>query len=185
MSAVEHPAVTEAEYLAWDLAHEGKHEFVNGEILAMAGASRDHGVVVANAAIAIGLQLRRGPCRPFIADLRVRIDETGLYAYPDLVVVCGEQQFAPTTPESLLNPSVIVEVISPTTATYDRGAKVAHYRQRPTVTDIVLLDPAQRTVEHYHRVSATEWRLLVLTEGELVLEAIGARVAIAELFEGL
>lgn len=185
MSAIGRPIVTEAEYLAWDLAHEGKHEFVNFEIVAMAGASEGHGIVVANAALALGVRLRGGPCRLFIADLRVRIDETGLYAYPDVVVVCGERRFAPTTPESLLNPSVIIEVLSPTTATYDRGAKVAHYRRRPTVSDIVLLDPDARTVEHYARLGDEEWRLATLRDGELGLVALGLAIPVAELFEGL
>src|SRR5687768_4201773 len=118
MSAVPSPTVTEAEYLAYDLAHEGKHELVGGVIVAMAGASEAHGVVVSNAHLAIGGRLRGSRCRSFVADLRVRISETGLYAYPDVVVVCGPREFAPTNPETLLNPRVIVEVLSPSTEAY-------------------------------------------------------------------
>ncbi len=185
MSAIPQHIITEAEYLAFDLEHEGKHEFVNGEILAMAGATEAHGIVTANVTIAFGSRLRGSPCRPFVADLRVRIDETGLYAYPDVVVVCGEREFAPTTPETLLNPTVLVEVLSPSTATYDRGAKAEHFRRRASVTDVVLIDPEDRTIAHYHRLSADEWHLTTLREGELVLKAIGIAVPLAEVFEGL
>jgi Uma2 family endonuclease len=182
MSAI--PPSTEAEYLAWDLAHDGRHEFVNGQIVAMAGAGEEHGLVVTNATLAFGTRLRGSSCRVFVADLRVRIDETGLYAYPDLVVVCGERRFAPTTPESLLNPTVLLEVASPTTEAYDRGAKAAHYRRRPSVQDIVLLDPGRRTVEHYRRLGPEQWHLETRADGEIALESLGIRIPVAELFDG-
>lgn len=185
MPALEKRTVSEAEYLAWDLAHEGKHELVNGELIAMAGASEAHGVVVGNLAGALFLRLRGSPCRAFIADLRVHLEETGLYAYPDVVVVCGERRFAPTTPESLLNPTVIFEVLSPSTATFDRGAKAAHYRRAGSVTDVVLLDPASRSAEHYQRRGAEEWRLVTQREGELDLLSLGVKLPLSELVEGL
>lgn len=185
MSTLPRLDFTEEEYLAYDLAHEGKHEFVNGEIVAMSGASEDHGLVVGNLHGALHQQLRGRPCRAFIADLRVRIDETGLYAYPDIVVTCGEREFAPTKPDSLLNPTVIFEVLSPSTENHDRGTKVAHYRRRPSLRDIVLVHPIARYVEHYARVSDNEWRIVTLTSGDLALPSIGAKLPLAEIFEGL
>ncbi len=185
MSAIPSTAATEAEYLAHDLAHEGKHEFVNGQILAMARASEDHGIVVSNVHGALFPRFRGSPCRAFVADLRVRIDETGLYAYPDDVVVCGERQFAPTNPESLVNPTVLVEVASPSTEAYDRGARAAHYRRRPSVQEILLVDPARRSVEHYRRLGPEQWNLETRTVGDLALDSLGIRVPVAELFEGL
>jgi Uma2 family endonuclease len=99
--------------------------------------------------------------------------------------VCGEREFAPTTPESLLNPTVLIEVASPSTEAYDRGAKAAHYRRRPTVQEILLVDPARRSVEHYRRTGAERWDLETRTEGEIRLPSLGISVPIAELFEGL
>lgn len=177
--------VTEDEYLAFDLASDGKNEFVNGEIVAMSGVSEPHAVVSGNIFGELFARLRGSPCRPFIADLRVRIDETGLYAYPDIVVACGPREFAPTTPETLLNPRVVVEVLSPSTESYDRGAKTSHYRQRESIQEIVLVDPIKRNIDHYRRVSANEWRLVNLTEGDLVLDSIGATLPLAAIFEDL
>lgn len=109
MQAQKLPQVTVAEYLEYDRTHDGRHEYVNGEIIAMAGASMAHGSLVSNAHFRLR-QSMRGGCRAVIADLRVAIDETGLYAYPDITVVCGEPDLAPTTPETLLNPAVLIEV---------------------------------------------------------------------------
>ncbi|MBI5493598.1 MAG: Uma2 family endonuclease [Deltaproteobacteria bacterium] len=118
-----HARMTEEQYLAFDIANEGKHEFVNGEAVAMAGASEAHSILQANILVALTNRLRGGRCRVHGSDLRVRLAETGMYAYPDVTVVCGKAEFAPTRPESLLNPRVIVEVLSETTANYDLGAK--------------------------------------------------------------
>lgn len=131
--------VSDGEYLALDAASDEKSEFVNGEIVAMAGATEAHSLLQANALIAFARRLHGGgPSRVHGPDLRVRIDETGMYAYPDVVVVCGKPEWAPTRPESLLNPSVIVEVLSESTAGYDRGPKLHHYRRRPSVQAILL-----------------------------------------------
>lgn len=185
MSALPHNPVTEEEYLAYDLASDGKNELVNGEILATSGASDAHNSVVWSLSGLLYQQLRGKPCRASVADMRVRVDETGLYAYPDLVVTCGPREFAPTTPETLLNPRVLFEVLSPSTEFYDRGAKTLHYRQRESVQEIVLVHPVKRSIEHYRRIAANDWRILHLTEGDLVLESIGATLPLATIFEGL
>ncbi len=185
MSTLPHIPVTEEEYLAYDLASDGKNEFVNGEILAMSGATDTHNAVVWHLSGLLYQQLRGKPCRASVGDMRVRIDETGLYAYPDLVVTCGPREFVPSNPETLLNPRVIVEVLSPSTEWYDRGAKTSHYRQRETVQEIVLVDPIKRNIDHYRRISANEWRVVNLTEGDLVLESIGATLPLAAIFEDL
>ena len=125
--------MTEAEYLEYDRTHDGKYEYVNGEVVAMSGVSDAHDRIQVNATVALANRLRGGPGRVRGADLRVRLDETGLYGYPDLTIVYGEPAFAATRPVTLLNPRVIIEVLSETTEEYDRGAKVAHYRQRAMV----------------------------------------------------
>jgi Uma2 family endonuclease len=179
--------VTEEEYLAWDLAHEGKHEFVNGEILAMAGTDPTHDRVVANLLAALTVRLRGGPCRVHTADLRVRTDETGLYSYPDLTVVCGEPTFAPTRPATLLNPTVLIEVLSPTTAAWDTGGKAAHYRRRASLRGHLLVTVPDRRIELYERRPDDRW-LLTPVEGEaavLRIEVLGVDLPLSEVFDGV
>ena len=151
--------MTEAEYLEYDRTHEGKHEFVNGEVIAMSGVSDAHDRIELNTIGALLGRLGAGPCRVRGSNLRVRLDETGLYCYPDLTIVCGEPVFAPTRPVTLLNPRVIVEVLSETTEEYDRGAKVAHYRQRASVELILLIDSRRRFIERQARNSDGTWTL--------------------------
>lgn len=176
--------MTEDEYLEYDRTHEGKREFVNGEMIDMAGASEAHSLIVTNLTIAIGSHLRRGPCRTHGSDMRVRIDETGLYAYPDLTVVCGEPQFAPTRPESLLNPSLLVEVLSPSTANYDRGAKLEHYRRRPSVRAILLVDSGRRRVNCYVRNPDDTWTLSDHEDGAVRVPHLDLTLAVDEIYEG-
>ncbi len=159
--------MTEAEYLAYDLAHEGKCEFVNGEVLAMSGVTPAHDVVQVNLVVALANRLRGTDCRVRGPDLRVRLDETGLYGYPDLTIVRGAAGYAPTRPETLLNPRVIVEVLSESTEEYDRGAKAAHYRRRASVESILLVDSRQRLVEVQRRNANGTWTLSEHTAGTI------------------
>src|SRR5947209_1452139 len=110
-----------AEYLAIERAAEYKSEFFAGELFAMAGASPAHVLITSNVNRELGTQLRNCPCRVYSSDLRVKVSATGLYTYPDVAVVCGEQQFDDEHRDSLLNPTLVVEVLSPSTEAYDRG----------------------------------------------------------------
>lgn len=177
--------MTVEDYLAFDLAHEGKHEFVNGELWSMAGASLAHNLVAANLTIALGQRLRGSTCRVYSSDQRVLIDETGLYCYPDRTVVCGRPETAPTTPPSLTNPRVLVEVLSPTTASLDKDAKFAHYRQRASVAAVLFVSPADRRVEHYARCEAGWLLTEAQGEGVLALPELNLELSLAELFDGL
>ena len=175
--------MTEAEYLEYDRTHEGKHELVNGAVVAMSGASDAHDRIQVNAIVAFATRLRGGPCRVRGSDLRVRLDETGLYCYPDLTIVCGEAEFMPTRPVTLLNPRVIVEVLSESTEEYDRGAKVAHYRHRHTVDLILLIDSQRRFIERQQRNPDGTWTLSEhSTDAVRVLEL---EVPIEELYDGV
>jgi Uma2 family endonuclease len=187
LSQAPHRKLTEHEYLAWELAHDGKHEYVNGEVLAMAGTDPSHDRVVANLVVALTARLRGGPCRVHTADLRVRIDETGLYAYPDLTVVCGEPVFAPTRPATLLNPTLVVEVLSPTTAAWDTGGKAAHYRRRESLRGHLLVTVPDRRIELYERRPADRW-LLTPVQGEeatLRIEVLDLDLPLGEVFDGV
>jgi Uma2 family endonuclease len=127
MSALARTQMTPEEYLAWDASHEGKHEYVNGEMWAMAWAQTAHNIVTANLIGVLYGRLRASPCYPLASDMRVLIDETGLYCYPDVTVVCGPPETLPTQPPTLTNPSVVVEVLSESTAAFDKDVKFAHY----------------------------------------------------------
>jgi Uma2 family endonuclease len=177
--------MSEAEYLEYDETHEGKHEFVNGEVVAMSGASEAHLVIVGNLHVALRTRLRGGPCFPFISDLRVRLAETGMYCYPDLTVVCGERKFAPTRPESLTNPRVVIEVLSESTAGYDRGAKFAHYRLRPSIELVVFADSQRRLVETHAREPGDAWTLRTHPAGEVPFTCLGISVPVEEIYEGV
>lgn len=175
--------MTEAEYLEYDRTHEGKHELVNGEVVAMSGVSDAHDRIQVNAMVALSNRLRGGPCRVRGPELRVRLDETGLYCYPDLTVVCGEPAFAPTRPVTLLNPRVIVEVLSEATEEYDRGAKVAHYRHRASVDVILLIDSQRRLVERQQRNQDGTWTLSEHTTG--AVKVLDVELALDELYESV
>lgn len=186
MTAVRHPSMTEAEYLAYDLAHEGKHEFYNGEIVAMAGASLAHALVTMNIGGALRTLLRRSPCRVFSADLRVLIEDTGAYVYPDLTVVCGTPELRPTNPQTLTNPKVVVEVLSSSNAGHDRGPKAAHYRRVASLAAYLLVDIESRRIEAYYRGDDGVWRLdEAQGEAELPVRALNIVLPLPEAWEGL
>jgi Uma2 family endonuclease len=176
--------MSEAEYLAWEAEQEGKHEWVNGEVVAMAGASARHSTIQANFLSGLVTRLRGRNCRAHGSDLRVRIAETGLYAYPDVTVVCGPPEYAPTRPESLLNPRVVVEIFSESTEDHDRGAKAAHYRKRPSVQAIVFVDSRRKMVELQARNADGTWTLSERGEGELRIDCVDVTVPLEEIYEG-
>lgn len=183
MSAAKSLRASVEEYLAYDLANEGRHEFLNGEILAMAGASDAHVVIHGNLQFLAGRHLRGGPCRPLGPDLRVFVGEAGNYLYPDLVVVCGPREYASTNPPSLLNPKVVFEVLSPSTEALDRGAKAAHYRLRASVEAYVLICSDRRSVEVQVRNPDGTWSLTEATQGSIRVAPIEMDLELDELYD--
>ena len=129
--------LTPEQYLEIERKAEFKSEYYQGEMFAMSGASYPHIGIVANAVASLHQQLRRGPCRPLSNDMRVRVTATGLYTYPDVVVVCGEPRFLDDTFDTLLNPTVIIEVLSESTEAYDRGQKFEQYRSLESLAEYV------------------------------------------------
>lgn len=157
-------------YLKHERAAETKSELVDGYTVAMAGASRAHNLITANLARILGNHLLGGPCELYTNDMRVRVAATGLHAYPDAVLVCDAPQFVDDAFDTLLNPVVLIEVLSPTTAAFDRGRKFQDYRQIPTLQHYLLIEQQQRHIECYTRRPDATW---VLTE------ASGAAASIA------
>jgi Uma2 family endonuclease len=155
-------------YLEHDRTHDGKHEFVNGEVVAMGGAGPAHNIISANLISALHAGLQARPCVVFTADQRVNVRTTGLYCYPDVTVACGEHRFSNENPPSLLNPTFLAEVLSPSTENYDRGAKAAHFRRLESLQGYLLLSSTERHVELYVR-SGLSWTFSE-ARGEEVLE---------------
>jgi Uma2 family endonuclease len=157
--------MSEAEYLEYDRTHDGKHERVGGEVFAMSGVSPAHNRIEVNTIVALGSRLRGAPCQVNGSNLRVRLDDNDGYCYPDVSIVCGKAEFAPARPPTLLNPRVIIEIVSKSTEDHDRGAKAAHYRRRPTVELVLLIDSRRLHVERQSRNSDGSWTLTEHTSG--------------------
>ncbi|MDP2311664.1 MAG: Uma2 family endonuclease [Pseudomonadota bacterium] len=176
--------MTEAEYLAFDASHEGRHEFINGELVSMAGGTEAHALATMNVGGWLRGALRGSSCRVYSSDLRVHLDETGLYAYPDVTVVCGASDLTTTNPPSVLNPRVIVEVLSGSTEAHDRGAKAAHYRQRASVEAIVFVSTETRRVEVLTRAADGTWILQEATSGEVPIPPLHIALPVDEVYAG-
>lgn len=170
------------EYLRRERESVAKHEYLSGRIYAMAGGSPSHNVIGSNIIIAVGGRLRGKPCRTFTSDQRVRVTATA-YCYPDVTVGCGEPRF--DQDDTLQNPTVIFEVLSPTTEGYDRGEKFARYRLLEPLQEIVFVAQDRVRVERYARTEAG-WTLKddlsELTE-TLRLDSVGISVPVSELYE--
>ncbi len=173
------------EYLAFERESEVKHEYLDGEIFAMSGASRKHNRISWNVVEALGPQLRKSGCEGFVSDMRVWIPATEMFTYPDVVVVCEEPQFYEgEAPETLLNPTLIVEVLSPSTEDYDRGRKFAHYRSIPDLQVYLLVAQDQAHVERFERQESGLWVLYETDDVDQTLElpAVGASLALADVY---
>ena len=187
MSAVPIPKLTEAEYLAIERKADFKSEFYRGEMFAMADASRERNTVKENLIGEIYTCLKRSPCRSFSSDQRVKIQATGLYTYPDIVIVCGKPEYDSVDRDSLINPDAIIEVLSPSTETYDRGAKFRQYQQLPSVKEYILVSQNEPLCERFVRQTDGTWVLTIITglAGELAFTTVPVRVPLADIYNGV
>jgi len=184
MSAAPKPFLSPQEYLAREREAETKSEYYDGETFAMAGGSEEHSLIAVNVAGALNFQLADRPCKVYNSDMRVRVEEDGPYAYPDVSVVCGEAEFADAERDVLLNPMVIIEVLSPTTEAWDRGGKFQRYQQMAALQEYVLIAQDQPRVERYERQGDEQWLLTVTTglNGVLSLRSIGCELGLADIY---
>ncbi|MCW3096661.1 MAG: hypothetical protein JWL77_2279 [Chthonomonadaceae bacterium] len=174
------------EYLNWEEDQPTKHEYFHGRVYAMTGGSLEHITIIQNLGLSLGNRLKGGGCRVFTSELRVKVDATGLYTYPDAVVVCGEMQLDRRTKSvTLLNPTLIIEVLSASTEAYDRGDKFAHFRTLPSLTDYILISTTSAQVEHFQRQPDGDWLLTVRSglETTLTLKTLGIELPFAEIYE--
>ncbi|MCA9570774.1 MAG: Uma2 family endonuclease [Myxococcales bacterium] len=162
---------------------EGRHELEDGRVVAMSGGTPAHARLPMNLAAALYPQLGSGPCAVYSGDLRIYVEATANSYYPDLTVVCGEVALHPHDDHALVNPAVLVEVLSPSSAMRDRGRKGPEYRTLPSLQDLLFVAQDRRHVEHWQRVEVG-WRVVELTAGTLVL-ACGAEVALDALYAGV
>lgn len=177
--------VTPEEYLAAERAAAWRSEYVAGEVVAMSGGSLRHNLVAGNVLASLHGQLRHRPCWVAGSDMRVKVSETGLFTYPDVVAVCGEARFDDGERDTLLNPTLIVEVLSRTTEAYDRGEKFAHYRRIESLAEYVLVSQKRVLVERFSRQSDGSWNLEAFEDlgGEVALPSIGGFLRLAEVYE--
>jgi Uma2 family endonuclease len=174
---------TPEQYLAMERKADFKSEYDGGFITAMAGASRQHNLIAGNMHSEMRSQLKARPCEVYIGDMRLCVGPTGLYTNPDVMVACGETQFQVDDVDTLLNPTVIVEVLSESTESYDRGRKFGHYRRLPSLREYVLVAQDEIRVERY-TCRGDDWVLTELTrlDDTLRLTSIDCEVALREIY---
>lgn len=172
-----------ADYLALEEASNTRHEFLRGEIYAMAGGTPEHSALAVALTVALANQLRGGPCRVFSSDLRVRVLATGLATYPDVTVVCGPLERDPESAATVANPHLVVEVLSDSTEAYDRGQKLEHYRRIPSLRSVVLISHRQAEMDVWERTSDGHWHSHSFGPGQTaVLEAPPVRLSVDEIY---
>jgi len=177
--------ISPEEYLAMEEQADHKSEYFNGEIFAMVGASINHNRITGNINAFFNTALARSTCESFASDMRLQVKANGLYTYPDVMVVCGKPEFATGRNDTITNPILIVEVLSPSTKNYDRGQKFMLYRAIETLLDYVLVDQDRPHVEYFHRLDDGRW---ILTEfdtmdASLQLEALQLEIPLSRIYQ--
>jgi Uma2 family endonuclease len=185
MSTQAKPFLTPEQYLEIERQAEYKSEYWQGEMFAMSGAAEPHSLLVTSIAAQIYSQLRARDCRTYSNDMRVRVSATGLYTYPDIVVVCGAPQLLDGRRDTLLNPTLIIEVLSPSTEAYDRGRKFEHYQSLDSLKQYLLVASERVHADLFTRQPGGQWLLTSASslDDTIDLESIGCRIALGESYE--
>jgi len=174
---------TLAEYLDLERYSNVRHEFVRGQILAMAGGTPEHGTFAANVIAVLSTQLRDRPCRVQTSDVRIRVQATGLLTYPDVSVVCGRAEVDAEDRDAIVNPVLLVEVTSPSTDAYDRGEKLEQYRRIPALIEVLFVAHDARRLDLARRSEDGAWSTLTAGDGSsLELESVGCPIDVAEVY---
>ena len=177
--------VTAQQYLNMERSAESKSEYVHGEIVAMAGATEAHNLVVTNVLRELSTQLKGRPCRTYPSDMKVEVGLDSLFCYPDVSVVCGEPQFHDKHHDMVRNPCLIVEVASRSTEAYDRGAKFAQYRRLASLTDYILISTVEMRIEHYTRQHDDRWLLSDVPGGQqsVKIASLNCELEMSEVYD--
>lgn len=184
MSALSQKQWTSEEYLALERAGDEKHEFIGGSIYLMTGASREHNLIVFNLATALGNQLRGKPCEAYVNDMRVQVNRQD-YTYPDLALVCEPPEFEDDSVDTLLNPTLLIEVLSPSTEQYDRGKKFESYRSLSSLQEYLLIAQDRPHIERYLRQEEGSWIFSEMNglDASVAFNSIGCTLLLAEIYE--
>ncbi|MEM8962639.1 MAG: Uma2 family endonuclease [Acidobacteriota bacterium] len=178
--------MTVDEYLAFERSAETRHELIDGVLVAMSGGTRAHNRITGNIFATLHSQTRHHGRRPYIADMRLRVANTGLFTYPDIVVTCGDEAVEDDG-MLLTDATLIVEVLSKSTEAYDRGEKWARYRRLPSLTDYLLVAQDQIRIERFSRAEGETWVFSEASTLDAVIElgTIGSRLALADVYDGI
>lgn len=187
MLAQERQLYTRAEYLTFEEKADFRSEYRQGEIVAMAGASVNHNRIVGNVFNALSNAIGTKLCEAFVTDLRVWVEKRNLFTYPDVLAICGDLTFYEDRTDTITNPQVIIEVLSESTAAYDRGEKFQAYWTLDSLAEYVLIDQYRVRVEYFRRISEKEWRLIVLTKTDevLTLESVGGDLPLDQIYRNV
>lgn len=183
--ALPHPRyLSPKEYLTGERNSEIKHEYLDGEVFTMAGASESHNLITGNTYASLHTQLRKRRCNVYPSDMRVRTPDSSLYSYPDISVVCGDPEFDREIGDTLLNPTVVIEVLSPGTERFDRGKKLVRYRRIPSLQAYLLIAQDIAQVEIYQR-QGSQWVYEDVTalSALIELQSIGCTLALSDIYE--
>ena len=184
MQLKEKTVISPEEYLALERQSEIKSEYFGGEIFAMAGASREHNIISTNIVRVLGNQLLEKPCNIFLSDMKVKMKEIKKYTYPDIVVVCGNEEYDDEYNDILLNPIVIIEILSDSTEAYDRGDKFAHYQFLSTFSEYILVSQYFPKIEKFLRQNNDTWIYSKCEKPEDIvrIESLKCKLQLAEVY---
>jgi len=176
---------TAEEYLAMEKESEEKHEFFEGEVFARAGASARHNVIFSNTFIALGIKLKGNPCRPYGSDLRIHVAQNTLFTYPDISIICGEIVPSKLDEDTATEPSVLIEILSPSTKNYDRGGKFKLYRDIPTLKEYILIDSESIGIEVFRINNQGHWELEEYRsqENTLAIQTVNVLLPLADIYQ--
>ncbi len=176
-----------AEYFAQEQQADHRSEFYQGEIFAMAGGTATHNLIALTVAASLRSALRGKQCKAFMADMRLLVKRRQLYTYPDVMVVCGSLQYAPGRNDTVTNPVLIVEVLSPSTEAYDRGKKFEFYRTIDSLQEYILVDQARMYVERHRPLGLGRWEMTAFENPDdvLALTSVGVDLTLAGIYEGV
>jgi Uma2 family endonuclease len=178
---------TEAEYLEYENQSLEKHEFFQGEIFAMAGGSNRHGIIFSHLFGELAMRLKGKPCRPYGSDMRIHIPENSLYTYPDIFIRCGDIPHSSKDKNSFINPEVIIEILSPSTRSYDRGDKFKLYRDIPSLKEYILVDSDAIGVEVFRLDQPNYWHFTELKNltDSLEVKHVQVSLPLTDIYEGI
>ena len=174
-------------YLEMEYASPEKHEYYKGEIFAMSGAKMPHNEISSNLMTSIGSKLKGKRCKPYGSDLRVHIESNTLFTYPDLSIICGERVTLNNDDYNVLNPTIIIEILSPSTKNYDRGEKFKLYRDIPTLKEYILVDSESIHIEVFRLNETNHWELEEYDDltGSVPVKAIRESILVSEIYQGV